>query len=231
MSYIKDSIKFILKHNFKIHGKVKVEEIRLGKIPADLYIPKKSRGTILLIHGMNHSGNKDPRMINLSRSFAGAGYTVIMPFFKKIAALRIEKSQIQSIKNAIRITASDKKLAPYGKIGLFSISFSGGLSLIAAADPEVKDMISSILIVGGYGDAKETIESIMKRSYLDDYASMITFYNFIELTSGKNKDLAKAFYLSAMDNSKNTDQLTPHLKKLSPSDRNLFFRLKTDPEA
>ena len=231
MNYIKDSLKFILKHNFRMYKNVHEEEIRIAGFSADVYIPRKNRTTILLIHGMSSRGNKDHRIVSLSRSFASAGYKVITPHFKKIASLKIEKSEIKDIVKIIKAISADKDLIKYDRIGIFSASFSGALALIAAADSSVKDRISSILIVGGYGDVQSTIEKLIESTNHDDYAAMITFYNFIELASGKKPDLSKAFFLAAMDDSKNTDTLTPHLQKLNANDRNLFYRLKTDPHA
>ena len=229
--YVKDAFKFILKHNLKIHKNVSEKEIKIGKFTADIFSPPKSRGTILAVHGMSYNGNKDPRMMNLCRSFAGTGFTVIAPSYKKIAGLKIEKGEIKDIISTIKHIAGDKTLCPEGKIGLFSVSFSGGLCLIAASDVSVRNLISSVLVVGSHGDVKSSVEYFMEKAELDDYGTMIVLYNFIEFGTGPKPNLAKSFYLSAIDNSRNTDELTAHLKKLSAKDRDLFLRLKTDPQA
>ena len=46
--------------------------------------------------------------------------------------------------------SSDAALAPDGKVGLMGISFSGGLSVVAAGRPSLADRVAYVLSVGGH---------------------------------------------------------------------------------
>jgi hypothetical protein len=48
--------------------------------------------------------------------------------------------------------ASRSDLAPDGRIGLIGISFAGGMSLVAAGRPSIRDKLAYIVSFGGHAD-------------------------------------------------------------------------------
>ena len=47
--------------------------------------------------------------------------------------------------------------APDGRIGLMGISFAGGLSIVAAGRPSIRDRVAYVLSFGGHGDLPRTL--------------------------------------------------------------------------
>src|SRR5262249_10583518 len=79
---------------------------------------------------------------------AGAGCAVLTPEVAEIAAYRIEPASIDTIGLAAR--ALDARLGR--RAGVMGMSFAGGLSLLAAADPRFKDDIGFVVAVGAHDD-------------------------------------------------------------------------------
>lgn len=222
-----DALQFLYAHHFKSFKIRSVTTESISRHSTDIYHPLKSKGSILIVHGMSPLGNKDPRMIHLSKAVATCGYTAITPHFPDIAKLLISKKEISDIeKFTIRIL-NRKDLCPGGKTGMFSASFAGGMCLIAASRNTISERITSIISVGSHGDVSETVAYFMGKDNLDDYGTMIVLGNFIKYSSGENKELQKAFFLSALDNSRKSNQLEHYLKKMSSNNRKIFLKLKT----
>jgi pimeloyl-ACP methyl ester carboxylesterase len=53
--------------------------------------------------------------------------------------------------------SAQKELAPDGKVRLFGISFSGGLSIVAAGRPGLKDKVTATLSLGGHGELSRVL--------------------------------------------------------------------------
>jgi dienelactone hydrolase len=65
---------------------------------------------------------------------------------------RFTPEEVDEIEDAAAWLASDRTLAPDGQIGVMGISFAGGLSLVAAGRPAVRDKIAYVFSFGGHGD-------------------------------------------------------------------------------
>jgi len=233
MSSICVAMQFVYRVQSRYFRPVRIEERTLAGLKTDLYrhAGRRSKGCILFQHGMNVRANRDPRVINVCLALAGIGYDVVAPKIPQIAGLKIDYSEIESIASAIRETASDPELSRSGKVGLFSISFSGGLCMMAAARPDTRHLVSSTCIVGAHGDVENAVDYFLRRVEQDDYAFMIIMYNFIEYGIGKNPGFARAFYLAAEDAGlRRAEPLhVEYLKALPKQEREMFEKLRTNP--
>ncbi|HQI21538.1 MAG TPA: hypothetical protein PLW55_19445, partial [Leptospiraceae bacterium] len=103
--------------------------VRGESLPAYRYSPaSRLRGTILMVHGMTLRGIDDPRLENLGRSFASMGFEMVAPLFPEVRDLRITAETVSKIEDAVTWLSEDVQ----GSVALFSASFSGGLSIVAA---------------------------------------------------------------------------------------------------
>jgi dienelactone hydrolase len=48
-------------------------------------------------------------------------------------------------------------LSPRGRLGMIGISFAGGLSIVAAARPSIRDRVDFVMSFGGHGDLPRTL--------------------------------------------------------------------------
>src|SRR5262245_21483062 len=76
-----------------------------GTLQADLYQPSRSRGCLLLVHGLSRLGRRQPDLERLARLLAERGLTVVVPQFDGLAAFHLTGREIDDIRAAIRETA------------------------------------------------------------------------------------------------------------------------------
>jgi pimeloyl-ACP methyl ester carboxylesterase len=104
---------------------------------------------IVIIHGMHRLGIDDPRLVNSARAVAASGFFVMTPLVPGIADYRVEGESAELIGVAARSFAQELNVP---KVGILAISFSGGLSLLAASDRQFSPSIAWVASVGGYYD-------------------------------------------------------------------------------
>jgi hypothetical protein len=126
---------------------------RFGPVRARLYRPIRTpRRAALLVSGVHAAGIDEPRLMHLAREAAATGWAVVTPELPDLIAYRITSRSTDIIEDAGVWLAGRHDLAPDGRIGLIGISFSGGLSIVAAGRPSLRDRTRFVLSLGGHGD-------------------------------------------------------------------------------
>lgn len=203
---------------------------------ADVYrrAGARSRGLIVVLHGMTVTGNRDPRIINLCRALAEVGFTAVAPLVPGIQDQQIRPGSYTGVSEFIQRVTEHPDLCPQGKVGLLGPSFSGSACLIAAARPENIDRVSSICTIGSYASVQSAFDFFFHAEEPDEYGKTILLWNFIEYAIGKNKAVLTALKLATLDNGhrRNAEEaeLPPYLEKMKTKDRELFERLRHDRE-
>ncbi|MCP3101848.1 hypothetical protein LZ198_23505 [Myxococcus sp. K15C18031901] len=138
-------------------GPYDVSELRIptrhGEVRARQYLPRVPRGrAVVLTSGVHADGIDEPRLVKLASDLATGGQPVITPEPPDLLRYEITPRLPDIIEDAALWTSRQPALAPDGKVDLFGISFSGGLSVVAAGRPALKDKVASALSFGGHGD-------------------------------------------------------------------------------
>jgi pimeloyl-ACP methyl ester carboxylesterase len=122
-----------------------------GPIPARLYLPVGLNHPpgIVITPGVHHLGIDDPRFVNLSRALAASGYTVLSPVLSALTDYHVDASSIPTIGECA--SWLDQRLNR-GPVTVIALSFSGGLALLAADDPQYAPHIRALVVFGGYDD-------------------------------------------------------------------------------
>lgn len=118
--------------------------------PARLYIPRSLRAThaMVVVHGVHRLGIDEPRLVAFARALAAQGIEVLTPQLPGIADYRVTPDSITTIGQAAQ--ALHRRT---GKpVGVFGLSFSGGLALLAAADPRFTSDFAFVVAVGAHDD-------------------------------------------------------------------------------
>ncbi len=145
-------------------------------------------GTLFMLHGMNHLGNQDPRIIKLGKSFASIGFKVCIPRFSSICNHEFNASQqTQDIRQTLLWLINQKSLCPEGKLAVFAPSFSSGLLIKAIATDSFKNRITAILLLGPYFDLEALIQQFVFDEKMDHYARLIIFKNLFKQQYPDNK--------------------------------------------
>ncbi|MFP2929065.1 hypothetical protein ACLESO_28465, partial [Pyxidicoccus sp. 3LG] len=127
---------------------------RHGPVRARLYRPLDGRHghTVVLTSGVHADGIDEPRLVKLAGDLASGGQAVLTPEPPDLLRYEISPRLPDVIEDAAAWASAQPDLAPDGKVDLFGISFSGGLSVVAAGRPGLKGKVAATLSFGGHGD-------------------------------------------------------------------------------
>ena len=126
---------------------------RHGPMDTRLYRPKKpARRTAILVPGVHMDGIREERLVGLGRELAAAGVAVLTVAPPALARYRITPDITDQLEDAIAWAAGRKELAPDGRVGVMGISFAGGLAVVAAGRPAVRQHVAFVLSFGGHAD-------------------------------------------------------------------------------
>ena len=124
-----------------------------GPLRARVYESAGSRRrAALLVSGLHPSGIDEPRLVRLARALAASGVAIVTPDIPELSRFEITPAIPDAIERAGAWLASDSGLSGGRKVTLMGISFSGGLSIVAAARPTVADHVASVFAFGGHDD-------------------------------------------------------------------------------
>jgi hypothetical protein len=231
-----NALRFIIGCQFPGHKNIDVSNIVLpidgDFLTAFVYqkVDGKPHGTILAVHGMSVMGNRDPRFVNVCKALARCGYVVVSPLYPEIEEFLIKEETVYAISKTIQCLTENTVLCPSGKISIFSASFSAGMSIIAATQPETRELVKSICAIGTYCNVETSMEFLLGRQDNDEYGRFIILRNFIHHSIGPSDDLSEALRVAILDNGhcRENPEL-PALLSTMPDDVQLMFiRLRTD---
>ncbi len=131
---------------------------RHGDLPARRYLPASGHQRVfLLTPGVHASGVDEPRLIGFARDLASMGHPVVTIGPPDLARYTISTRATDAIEDAAVWLARQPTLAPDGRIGMMGISFAGGLSIVAAGRPSLRDRVSAVVSLGGHADLPRTL--------------------------------------------------------------------------
>jgi dienelactone hydrolase len=126
---------------------------RRGPMRARLYEPSGSHTRVaLLTSGLHASGIDEPRLVRLAQQIAASHVAVVTPDIPELSRFEIAPAITDAIEDAAGWLASDGRLAPDRRAALMGISFSGGLSIIAAGRPSLAHRVAYVFSLGGHDD-------------------------------------------------------------------------------
>jgi dienelactone hydrolase len=135
-----------------------------GPIRARLYFladRPKGRG-IVIAHGVHHAGIDERRLVPFARALARTGHVVLTPELGELADYRITASGVSVIRKSVAYALARKDHVEGETVGLFGFSFAGGLSLVAAADPDVARRLDYVTSVGGHHDLGRVLRFLVR---------------------------------------------------------------------
>jgi len=150
-----------------------------GTIRARLYIPQShpNAPAIIVLHGVHHLGIDEPRLIAFASAMSSCGLRVLTPELPDIKDYHVGANSISTIGDSAKWMSLRDGDRPVGVMGL---SFSGGLALLAASDPQWHKAIKFVVAIGSQ----------------DEMARVATFYRTGEdpLPTGAPEHLAPHEY-------------------------------------
>jgi pimeloyl-ACP methyl ester carboxylesterase len=165
---------------------------KAGVVRARVYRPIGQHSTagppgLVVLHGVHHLGMNEPRLVSFATAMASCGLSILTPQLPGIADYHVGKSDVEVIGESALWFAGQTG-APVGVLGL---SFSGGLALVAAADPAYRNNVKFVLAVGAH-DAMSHVanyyltgqevrpDGTVERLKPHEYGSLVLEYEHME---------------------------------------------------
>jgi dienelactone hydrolase len=120
---------------------------------ARLYEPAGSHSrAALLTSGLHASGIDEPRLVRLARQLTASRIAVVTPDIPELSRFEITAAITDAIEDGALWLSEDAALAPDRRVGVMGISFSGGLSIVAAGRPSLAERVAYVFSLGGHDD-------------------------------------------------------------------------------
>ncbi|HWF85143.1 MAG TPA: hypothetical protein VG222_09860, partial [Vicinamibacterales bacterium] len=114
--------------------------------------------TILLTSGLHPAGINEPRLVALARQLTASGVAVFTPDIPELSTFTITPAITDAIEAAAIGLADYASSRTDRRIGLIGISFSGGLSIVAAGRAPLRDRVAYVLAFGGHDDLPRVLQ-------------------------------------------------------------------------
>jgi dienelactone hydrolase len=143
---------------------------RHGAVDARLFRPANghSERAVTLVPGVHMDGIHETRLVGMAEDLAASGFTVLTVASPDLQRFRITPASTDIIEDAATWLAAgaDGTVEPAddGKVGMLGISFSGGLSIVAAGRPALRDKVSYVMSFGGHGDLQRVMRYLCSGS-------------------------------------------------------------------
>jgi dienelactone hydrolase len=149
---------------------------------------RKSAPGMVIVHGVHRAGIDEPRLVRFARAVASAGMVVLTPEIPELCDYRVDPRSIDRIGDAVHALHEQVGRA---KVGVMGLSFAGGLSLLAAADPRFSGEIAFVVAVGAHDDLGRVSrffatgeipgpDGAMQKIQAHEYGPLVLVYSHIE---------------------------------------------------
>jgi dienelactone hydrolase len=131
---------------------------RGGQLRARVYVPRgASDRAMLLVPGVHAAGVDEPRLVHFAPDLASVRHNVLTAELPDLTQYRLTPRTTDMIEDAALWLSQQPALAPDGRVGMMGISFAGGLSIVAASRPGLRDRVAFVMSFGGHGDLPRTL--------------------------------------------------------------------------
>jgi dienelactone hydrolase len=131
---------------------------RHATLAARTYRPDGAiRRAVLMVPGVHAAGIEEPRLTGFAEDLAARGFAIVTADLPDLRQYAITPRSTDMIEDAMRWLSERQDLAQDVRPGLVGISFGGGLSVVAAARPSIRDRAAFVLSLGGHGDLARTL--------------------------------------------------------------------------
>lgn len=124
----------------------------------DLYLPAQdAEAAMVLVPGAAALGRDEPRLQALARTFARAGFAVLVPELPEVRRLALSRADADRIAAALRHLHGR---LPDMLLGVAAISYAVAPAIIAVLEDDLAPTVDFIVGIGGYRDAEAAIRFV-----------------------------------------------------------------------
>jgi hypothetical protein len=136
-----------------------------GSVEADLFHPASGggrHGAMVLLLGAGDLPRSD-LAVHFSEALARLGVVTVLPESSGMLAERLSFDEIDAIRTSLDLLERQADVDSK-RIGLLGLSASGGLSIVAAGQPDLRDRVRVVNSFGSYDDALSLLVDVSSRS-------------------------------------------------------------------
>jgi pimeloyl-ACP methyl ester carboxylesterase len=132
---------------------------RLATRDDDIELVSGPQGSapLVLVHGFTPHGNQDGRLLMASALLARAGFAVAVPTIPGLTRGRLRPDDVRPVLAALALRPRPTTVV--------AVSVGAGPALLAAADPLVRERVTTLVVLGGYASARELIRFFLTGEY------------------------------------------------------------------
>jgi dienelactone hydrolase len=124
-----------------------------GRIRVRIFRPSGGAAhATLIVSGVHPDGIDEPRLVDLARDLSATGVNVVTPDIPDLRNYRLTARVTDTIEHAALWLTTRRDLSGDGRVGIIGVSFSGGLSVVAAGREALRDRVAYVLSFGGHGN-------------------------------------------------------------------------------
>jgi len=118
----------------------------IQQVRARLYLPRNRphAPAIVILHGIRNLGIDEPRLMGFAAAMASCGIRVMTPELPGIKDYHVSRDTVRTIGESVKWFAAQTG----GPVGAMGLSFSGGLALVAAENPQYRSYFKFVAAVG-----------------------------------------------------------------------------------
>jgi acetyl esterase/lipase len=129
----------------------------------DVYEPGgKTRAAMVLVPGAAVLGRDEPRLKALARTFARAGFVVLVPELPEVRRLALSRADADRVAAALRQLHQWQPAEP---LGVAAVSYAVAPAVIAALQDDLVGKVKFVVGIGGYRDAEAAIRFVTTGSF------------------------------------------------------------------
>jgi dienelactone hydrolase len=143
---------------------VKQYSYSAGIVEAELFHPA-SRGqhaALVLLLGAGELPRSE-LAVHFAEALARLGIVALIPQSSGLAAERLTFDEVDGLRASLDLLAAQPDV-DQGRVGLVGLSAAGGLCIVAAGQPELRDRVRFVNSFGSYAEARSLIADVASRS-------------------------------------------------------------------
>lgn len=141
-----------------------------GDVTADLVVPSgahgETHGALIMLLGAGDLPRSDVAQ-HLADGLARLGVVVLIPESTGMREERLRFDEVDAIRKSVAVLG-DVPSVDTRRIGILGLSASGGLSIVAAGQPDLRDRLRFVNSFGSYADASSLLVDVASRSIVVD---------------------------------------------------------------
>jgi hypothetical protein len=117
---------------------------------------------------VHRDGIDEARLVGLAQDLAATGFGVITVAAPDLQRFRITPAVTDDIEDAIHWVSEQRRLAADGTVGVLGVSFSGGLSIVAAGRDRIRNRVAFLVSFGGHGNLARVMHYLTSGEVVGD---------------------------------------------------------------